>query len=62
MVDTNRPIGWRVIDSNEPVAVVGTYRTHAEAEAICCELEPFVPEGCAPRFTMEPIRSTDMIL
>lgn len=62
MVDTNRPIGWRVIDMRDQKTIVATFETYDEAGAFCRELQPQPDPDHGWLFTMEPVRATDMIL
>jgi len=57
MVDTNRPVAWRVVHRRTS-AVVGEYPTADLALAKCEELEP---EGRRTyQYAMEPVRAADV--
>lgn len=57
MTDTNLPAAWRVIDATDPRAIVATYGTLREAQALCEELEPDASPRRGYRFTVEPVRA-----
>lgn len=60
MVDTNAPAAWRVIDTQEPRAIVGQYATLREAVMLCDELEPDTPFTGRLRFITEPVRGSEI--
>jgi hypothetical protein len=60
MTDTNRPAAWRVIDVTDPRAIVATFGTLREAQALCEELEPDGSPRRGYRFVVEPVRATEL--
>jgi hypothetical protein len=58
MTDSNRPVAFEVVDT-ETKTVIAKCETHAQAFALCDELEPDDGESRGPwRYSIEPVRAS----
>ncbi len=58
MTDTNRPVAFEVVDT-ETKSVIAKCATHAQAFALCDELEPDDAESSGMwRYCIEPVRAS----
>jgi hypothetical protein len=60
MTDSNRPVAWRVIDEQDPRAIVATFDNLRDAQSLCEELEPDASPRRGYRFVVDPVRASTL--